>query len=121
MKSVKKASDLVTSKQATIEGFSWQANEKVERADTYLSHADYFLKNAANITNVEDVRRDSTLTDFFIAACMLSKKSLSHLSIETQNEIINKRLASTTVGITAITTQTEQKTNTFRPFSYPQH
>lgn len=90
MKSVKKASDLVTSKQATIEGFSWQANEKVERADTYLSHADYFLKNAANITNVEDVRRDSTLTDFFIAACMLSKKSLSHLSIETQNEIINK-------------------------------
>ena len=36
----------------------------------------------------------------------------------TQNEIINKRLASTTVGITAITTQTEQKTNIVNTVNY---
>ena len=90
MKSVKKASDLVTSKQATVDGFSWQANEKVVRADNYISHAEYFLSNAVKINDIEDVRKDSTLTDFFIAACMLSKKSLSHLNVETQNEIITK-------------------------------
>lgn len=90
MKSVKSASDLVTSKQATVDGFSWQANEKVGRSDNYISHAEYFLRNAADINGIEDVRKDSTLTDFFIAACMLSKKSLSHLNVETQNEIITK-------------------------------
>ena len=37
---------------------------------------------------------------------------------DTQNEIINKRLASTTVGITAITTQTEQKTNIVNTVNY---
>lgn len=36
----------------------------------------------------------------------------------TQNEIINKRLASTTIGITAITTQTEQKTNIVNTVNY---
>lgn len=37
---------------------------------------------------------------------------------DTQNEIINKRLASTTIGITAITTQTEQKTNIVNTVNY---
>lgn len=37
---------------------------------------------------------------------------------DTQNEIINKRLVSTTVGITAITTQTEQKTNIVNTVNY---
>ena len=90
MKTVTKASDLVTSKEATVDGFSWQANEKVNRADTFISHADYFVKNASKIKNVNDVRKDKILTEFFIAACMLSKKSLSHLTLEIQNNIINK-------------------------------
>ena len=37
---------------------------------------------------------------------------------DTQNEIINKRLTSTTIGITAITTQTEQKTNIVNTVNY---
>jgi type II restriction enzyme len=90
MKSVKKAQDLVTSKEAIVKGFSWQASEKVSRADTFISHADYFIKKANSIKNIADVRKDQVLTEFVIASCMLSKKSLSHLSLETQNEIIEK-------------------------------
>lgn len=90
MNSIKKASDLVTTKDATVNGFSWQASEKVSRAENYISHADYFVKNSKNIKSIQDVRKDNKLVEFFIAACMLSKKSLSYLNEDTQNEIICK-------------------------------
>mgnify|MGYP000452696782 CR=1 FL=1 len=92
MKYITKASDLVTTKTATIEGFSWQANEKLERANSYISTAEYFMRNAAKIKNIDDARKDSTICEFLIATCMLSKKSLSHLNIETQNELITKQV-----------------------------
>lgn len=90
MNSIKKASDLVTTKDATVNGFSWQASEKVSRAKDYISHADYFVKKSKSIKSIQDVRKEKKLTEFFIAACMLSKKSLSHLSVDMQNEIICK-------------------------------
>lgn len=90
MNSIKNASDLVTTKDATVNGFSWQVGEKVSRAKDYISHADYFVKKSEGIKSIQDVRKDKTLTEFFIAACMLSKKSLSHLSEDIQNEIICK-------------------------------
>lgn len=92
MKYITKASDLVTTKTATIEGFSWQANEKLERANSYISTAEYFMRNASKIKNIDDARKDSTICEFLIATCMLSKKSLSHLNIETQNELITKQV-----------------------------
>lgn len=90
MQSVKKAQDLVTSKEATIQGFSWQASEKVLRSDTFISHADYFAKKAKDIKSIKDIRKDKILTEFIIASCMLSRKSLSHLALDIQDKIIGK-------------------------------
>jgi len=90
MQSVKCSNDLVTSKDATIEGFSWQVNEKVEKAYSFAANAKYFVMKAKNIRSIADVRADAKLTEFVIAACMLSQKSLSHLSIDMQNDIIKR-------------------------------
>lgn len=74
MKSVKSANALVTSKEATIKGFSWQANEKVSRADAFISHADYFIKKAGSIKSIADVRKDQVLTE---KVCMEKAKAFS--------------------------------------------
>ncbi|WP_118986614.1 AvaI/BsoBI family type II restriction endonuclease [Photorhabdus sp. CRCIA-P01] len=88
MRTVTKASDLVTTKEATVNGFSWQANEKANRTKAFFSNANYFIKAANQIKSIEDIRRDKIITDVVIASCMLSKKSLSHLTREAQDEII---------------------------------
>ncbi len=88
MKTVTKSSDLVTSKDATISGFSWQAEQKLEKSSAYINDAEHFCSKANNIHSIDDIRKDSRLTSFVIAACMLSQKSLNHLDIDTQNEII---------------------------------
>lgn len=92
MKSITKAVDLATSREATIDGFSWQAVQKLEKSNTFLKRAKYFDQKAKakEILGIEDIRKDKILTDFIIAACMLSKKSLNHLNIEAQNEIIER-------------------------------
>lgn len=90
MKSIDKASDLVTTKEHTISGFSWQADQKLSRAAVFAHNADYFTSNLSNIRCVDDLRKDRKLLDFAIAACMLSKKSLNHLNLETQNELLLK-------------------------------
>jgi len=90
MESVKKAEDLVTSKDATIAGFTWQADKKLDSANVYLENAEYFKKNYKTIKSIKDARADQKIFEFIIASCMLSTKSLKHLSTETQDEIITK-------------------------------
>lgn len=62
----------------------------MDRANSYISHADYFIRKVNVIKSISDVRNDQILTEFVVASCMLSKKSLSHLSVDIQNEIIEK-------------------------------
>ncbi len=109
MQSVKVSDDLVTNKKSTISGFSWQAEEKVSRAQHYVSHAEHFKKQAINIKNIDDIRKDLVLTEFIIAACMLSKKSLSHLNIDTQNKIIENLIDFNKLDDLAYQNQLEQR------------
>jgi len=90
MRTVSSFSDLVTTKEATVGGFSWQAKEKLKRADDFFRHADYFSSKAKTIKSVGDIKSDPNLFEFVIASCMLSKKSLTHLSPETQDKIISQ-------------------------------
>ncbi|PHM22261.1 AvaI/BsoBI family type II restriction endonuclease [Xenorhabdus ehlersii] len=90
MKTVTQAFDLVTNKGATETGFFSQANEKLRRTESIIKTAQYFAQNANDIETIKDIRDDDTLLEFVIASCMLSKKSLSHLSTDIQDEIINK-------------------------------
>jgi type II restriction enzyme len=88
MKTVKIANDLVTNRLARVKGFSWQASEKVSRSSGFIGLAKYFTEKAPIIDSIKSVRADAKLTEFVIAACMLSKKSLSHLDETIQDEII---------------------------------
>ncbi|MGE4707120.1 AvaI/BsoBI family type II restriction endonuclease [Yersinia enterocolitica] len=90
MESVSKPEDLITTVENRIDGFSWQASQKLEKADPFIGLADYAIKNLHTVHNVESLRKDARLTEFIIAACMLSKKSLSHLNAEIQNNIIEE-------------------------------
>lgn len=88
MDSVKCYSDLVTSSEKTKEGFAWQAHKKAGLAETFVKHAEYFRKKSTTIKGIECIREDSTLNEYCVAASMLSKKSLTHLSQEAQEELI---------------------------------
>lgn len=90
MFSVSQPEDLITTIPNRIEGFSWQASQKLEKADPYLELADYAIENLHKIHDVESLRKDNLLTSFIIAACMLSRKSLVHLNESMQNEIIEE-------------------------------
>lgn len=88
MQSVKQARDLVTSREMTIQGFSWQVEQKLNRSSSSVVLADYFRDKANSIQSIADIRSDRRLAEFITRACMLSQKSLSHLSIDVQNELI---------------------------------
>ncbi|GKX53903.1 hypothetical protein SOASR030_00150 [Leminorella grimontii] len=88
MLSVTSPNDLVTTKEDRVQGFSWQAIEKVNRAHTFIECAKYFREHCHTIKSVECIRNDLMLTEYIIASCMLSRKSLNHLPINIQNEII---------------------------------
>ncbi|EAB5457719.1 DUF1217 domain-containing protein [Escherichia coli] len=90
MRTILKPEDLITTIDNRIDGFSWQASQKLGKADPYIEIADYARANIHKVHNVETLRNDPLLTTFIIAACMMSKKSLSHLNISMQNKIIEE-------------------------------
>lgn len=90
MKTVTKASDLITPKTATVEGFKWQATRKIDESKKFAATADYFGQRVTAITKVADILSDATLTEFVTAACFLSRKSLNHIDLATRAEIIER-------------------------------
>jgi type II restriction enzyme len=90
MKSVKSAVDLQTTKQATVDGFTWQAVEKSNRASEYTKVAKHFRSKAPAINSHTDFRTDPLLYKFAVAACALSQKSLNHLSDQAITDIFKK-------------------------------
>lgn len=88
MKSINSPEDLITTQTSTIEGFAWQAKQKLIKAEEYKTQTEYFRSKVDDINDINVIRLDSKLYDFFTAACMLSKKSLNHLPDTIQNEIL---------------------------------
>lgn len=92
MRTVQKASDLVTPSSQTIDGFAWQAQQKVTLGAAYLSTADYFARNATRISSVQDILDDTNLLDFALGACALSRKSLNYLDPKARKSMIGKAI-----------------------------
>lgn len=90
MKSVSSPEDLITSKESTIAGFEWQAEQKLIKAGEFDDRADRFLLSADEIKDIATIRNDPELFEFCIAACLISKKSLTHLPAKTQDDILAK-------------------------------
>ena len=80
MRTIKSATDLQTTKQATVDGFAWQAEAKSMRANEFDEVAEYFRKRSKSIENHQQFCEDPILYRFAVAACSLSRKSLNHLS-----------------------------------------
>lgn len=82
MKTVRFPQDLQTTKEATVNGFKWQAQEKSQRASQYTEVAKYFRKKSSEIRFHDQFIQDHMLYLFAVGACALSQKSLKHLSSE---------------------------------------
>ncbi|STM19328.1 Uncharacterised protein [Escherichia coli] len=90
MYSVATANDLITTVRDRIDGFSWQANEKLSRASGFFNHADYFREHKHTIVDVHSLRRDRFINRIYSCQLYAIAKEFSTYSIEMQNEIINR-------------------------------
>ena len=90
MQTIKSANDLKTSKNATVDGFAWQANEKIKNSGSYIKTANYFHSKIDNIKSIKDIIKDPLLYEFATKCCALSTKSLGHISAENIEKIFNK-------------------------------
>lgn len=90
MITVRNYSDLVSSPTDTINGFTWQATEKLNRSNQYFANAHYFLTNYTMPEN--NMMTDNIMRAFLLSACMLSNKSLGHLSTIEQDAIIRNSI-----------------------------
>lgn len=88
MITVTQANDLVSSSVDVVNGFKWQAEQKLIKSVNYFHLANYFLarnKTLPTFTLLADVQ----IREFLLTACMLSKKSLGHISISEQDNLIS--------------------------------
>ena len=92
MDSISTAGDLVTTKAKTVEGFKWQATEKVNVAKKYIDIANYFSEKSGVITSYDDIAADNKLFEFAIKSCFISTKSEGHLNSELKREIIKNNI-----------------------------
>lgn len=90
MKTINSPGDLVTTQEEIVEGFAWQAERKAKLAEEYRKKSQYVLSKIDEIEDIDEIREDEDLFDFFTAACMLSQKSLNHLPEYLQNEILEE-------------------------------
>lgn len=88
MNTVRFANDLVSSSQDIVNGFKWQAEQKLLRSKDYFDLAKYFLNKNKNIP-IDILLSDDNIKNFLLSACMLSKKSLGHISIQEQNNLLH--------------------------------
>lgn len=87
MITVRQASDLVSSSADVVNGFKWQAEQKLIKSVNYFHLANYFLSRNKNLPTFL-LLADIQIREFLLTACMLSK-SLGHISISEQDNLIN--------------------------------
>jgi hypothetical protein len=80
LKTVPKATDLVTTRKDTIAGFRWQAKEKAARGAPFYEIAKYFRANCSKIKSLDSIYADQKLYNFARGAAALSAKSASQLA-----------------------------------------
>lgn len=88
MLTVTQASDLVSSSTDIVNGFKWQAEQKLIKSVNYFHLANYFLARNRRLP-LPTLLADPQIREFLLTACMLSKKSLGHISVLEQNTLLN--------------------------------
>ncbi|MCO8098285.1 hypothetical protein NI462_14155 [Acinetobacter lwoffii] len=88
MQTVTQSADLVSTPVDIVQGFKWQAEQKLNRSSGYFFLADIFLGRNRRLTQSQLISNPQ-LREFLLSACMLSKKSLKHLSIIEQDNLLN--------------------------------
>tara|TARA_B100000700_G_C14929706_1_gene801309 strand:- start:161 stop:1042 length:882 start_codon:yes stop_codon:yes gene_type:complete len=90
MNTLNSAEDLITSKDRTISGFTWQARRKVERAREFLRVVDNIEKtDLGEIDSADRLMDHPEVRDFLITSCMLSQKSLGHIDFDGQKRVLS--------------------------------
>ena len=88
MITVMQATDLVSSSRDIVQGFKWQAEQKLIKSTNYFHLANYFLTRN-KLLHPQILLTDAGIREFLLTACMLSKKSLGHISISEQDNLIS--------------------------------
>lgn len=93
LKHIKKASDLVTSKEAITAGFILQAREKVSLAIPHIRDAISLGKELEATTDLMEAMKSAKIRDGLLAAVGLSTKALGHLDSDDQERILKEVLS----------------------------
>lgn len=83
------ARDLVTSREATCQGFLDQAKVKAEKATTYIERAMNFWEELAKTATVGDVLNNPQLQEGLIATAGVSAKARNYLTDEDIKRILS--------------------------------
>jgi len=87
VQTVTQAADLVSSPLDIVHGFKWQAEQKLFRSTGYFTLANTFLSRNRGMNQAQLISNPQ-LREFLLSACMLSKKSLGHLSKAEQDNLL---------------------------------
>jgi len=79
MKSIIKHTDLITTKIAIENGFKWQIEKKSLLFSEFIEKKNYFINSIKISSSLDDLLKNKICYEFLVAACSLSKKSLSNL------------------------------------------
>lgn len=87
------ASDLVTSRAATTEGFISQAREKVRLASRHISDARRLERDLGPVVSPQDALRLKGIGAALLSAVGISQKALAYLDINDQEKILTEVLS----------------------------
>lgn len=90
---VKKASDLVTSREATTQGFVTQAREKIRLATPHVRDARQLASDLQSVASPQEALRIEAIRSALLSAAGLSAKALTHLNPEDQEVILDEVFA----------------------------
>ncbi|MBI4331788.1 MAG: hypothetical protein HY673_10955 [Chloroflexi bacterium] len=90
---MKKAADLVTSREATTEGFIAQARDKVRLASVYIKDARRLEKDLEPLSTPQEALKPKAIRQALLAAVGISVKALAHLTSDDQDKILGEVLA----------------------------
>lgn len=88
-KFIKSAKDLVTPRQATVEGFLRQAMEKTRRAEPLVAAAIQFWQGLQKVPDINVGAGLKSIRPQLLAAAGFSRKSLNHLSDSEQQAALD--------------------------------
>lgn len=89
---IKEAQDLVTSKEATTQGFIEQSREKIRLADFHIESAKKLESYLDPLPKIEDCLKDQKFLEHLLSAVGVSEKAMHYLQQDQQITIVSEAL-----------------------------